>query len=215
MEKKIVISRYNEDVSWVKHLDFKYTIYNKGEDDIPEPNIKLPNLGREAQTYLNFIISNYHTLDDSCGYFFLQGSPFDHLVVFENINDKHFRDFESFGGFSFNETTKGPVNYNFPSGLPILEFCNILFNNNPFPDGHVRFKLGAQFCVTGKVIRNRCIEFYKFINDRLLKKNPIEGHILERIWHVIFNVNIEDRFTNYHKKRNDCLQGANWQGTIE
>jgi len=215
MEKKIVISRYNEDVSWVKHLDFKYTIYNKGKDDIPEPNIKLPNLGREAQTYLNFIISNYHTLENSCVYCFLQGLPFDHRVTLEQINSKKPVDFCPLGQFVFNETTAGPVNFHFPSGLPILEMCDILFKTNPFPHGEIKFNLGAQFCVSGKVIRSRCIQFYRFVHDMILKRNPIEGHVLERIWHVIFNPSIEDRFTYYYKKRLKCLQGANWQGEME
>lgn len=215
MEKKIVISRYNEDVSWVKHLDFKYTIYNKGEGDIPEPSIKLPNLGREAQTYLNFIINNYHTLENSCGYCFLQGSPFEHGVSVEQINSKDSVGFVSLGHFVFNETTTGPVNIHFPSGLPILQLCEILFATNPFPGGKINFTLGAQFCVSGDIIKGRSLRFYKFLHDMTLKRNPIEGHIMERIWHIIFNPAIQDRFTNYHKKRNDCLQGANWQGKIE
>ena len=215
MEKNIIISRYNEDVSWVKHLDFKYTIYNKGKDDISEPSIRLPNLGREAQTYLSFIISNYHTLENSYGYCFLQGRPFDHKVTLDDINSRTSLDFMPLGKFVFTETIKGPVNYHFPSGLPISDFCDMLFKTNPFPSKEIRFTLGAQFCVSGMVIRSRCLQFYKFIHDMILKKNPIEGHILERIWHVIFNVNIEDRFTGYYKKRQKCLQGANWQGRIE
>lgn len=28
---KLIISRYNEDVSWIKEYDLNYIIYNKGE----------------------------------------------------------------------------------------------------------------------------------------------------------------------------------------
>ena len=68
---QIVVSRYNEDISWT----FKYypniIIYNKGEDHISD-SISLPNVGRESHTYLYHIVSNYHQLADRT--VFVQGS---------------------------------------------------------------------------------------------------------------------------------------------
>ena len=63
----IVISRYNEDISWVNQLDTeKYNIllYNKGEDNIDYPHINRPNIGREAETMVNYILENYDKLPE-------------------------------------------------------------------------------------------------------------------------------------------------------
>lgn len=79
---EIVVSRYNEDISWLNE-EFpteKVTIYNKGEDNITHQSnwniIQLPNIGRESHTYLYHIISNYNKLADRT--LFLQGNPYDH-----------------------------------------------------------------------------------------------------------------------------------------
>lgn len=88
MSVHVVISRYDEDISWVKYLNYPYTIYNKGNDDISLPCIKLKNLGRESGTYIYHIIENYNNLPESL--ILLQGNPFEHnssvLKLIENFN---------------------------------------------------------------------------------------------------------------------------------
>lgn len=98
----LVIARYKEDLGWLRDVPehINIIIYNK--DDTPPPQkfmtrigwstrgsqptpmnapsrckvINLPNIGREADTYLKHIIDNYHELADIT--VFCQGSPFDH-----------------------------------------------------------------------------------------------------------------------------------------
>lgn len=84
-KNEIVISRYNEDLSFLLNDDFKkyrdhfdITIYNKGPD-ITNQEIKdlckihqLPNVGRECHTFLYHIIENYDNLSDLT--IFLPGS---------------------------------------------------------------------------------------------------------------------------------------------
>jgi hypothetical protein len=81
----IVIARCNEDLLWLNeepYNQFKYIVYNKGKDDI-NPIInhqyvkKVPNLGREAGTYCNFILDNYDNLPNYM--IFTQGNPTDHI----------------------------------------------------------------------------------------------------------------------------------------
>ncbi len=85
----MVVSRYNENLDWLKDLPWNYVIYNKGEDNLPEwikNIIKLPNIGREAHTYLTYIIDNYENLPDYS--LFVQGNPFDHATeIMKKIND--------------------------------------------------------------------------------------------------------------------------------
>jgi hypothetical protein len=87
----IVVARYNEDTKWLEEFnDFNIHLYNKGEDELVN-SIKLPNVGREAHTYLTHIVNNYDNLDDVI--IFTQGNP-DHA---SDINE--FRSLENFSGY--------------------------------------------------------------------------------------------------------------------
>jgi hypothetical protein len=88
-EHIVVVARHNEDLKWLKSLDLNFAVYNKGRGDTLIKYPSLPNIGKEAHTYLHFIISNYDNLPDRVT--FLQGNPFDHckdIILFLNkIND--------------------------------------------------------------------------------------------------------------------------------
>ena len=77
-----IIARYNEDINWVKDLEIPYLIVNKGapitDPDLTPYIIEMENSvnGREAHTYLWYIIEHYESLPDKL--IFLQGHPFDH-----------------------------------------------------------------------------------------------------------------------------------------
>ena len=79
---EMVIARYNEDLGWLKDVpkNIKITIYNKGEDDISYPYIRLPNIGRESHTYLYHIINNYDNLAERT--IFCQGDSIFHSPDF-------------------------------------------------------------------------------------------------------------------------------------
>ena len=74
---KIIVARYNEDLSWMKESPFnkfRYIVYNKGiNDDFEKCNvdkiIQLPNVGRCDHTYLYYIIENYNKLSDIAVFF--------------------------------------------------------------------------------------------------------------------------------------------------
>ena len=74
----IVVSKYGEDIDWVKKINHKVTIYDKSNNPV-EGSIKLKNVGREGETFLYHIVNNYNNLDDVT--VFLQGNPFEHLQV--------------------------------------------------------------------------------------------------------------------------------------
>lgn len=60
---QIVVSRYNEDISWTYKYQPNVIIYNKGKDHI-SGSIRIPNVGRESHTYLYHIIQNYDSLPE-------------------------------------------------------------------------------------------------------------------------------------------------------
>ena len=91
---ELVIARYDEDISWSNNYKDFRTIYNKGNDDISMPYIKLENKGHLADTILRHIIENYDNLADVT--FFTHGSfnyRNDQLIKEEGKCHKYFKDF--------------------------------------------------------------------------------------------------------------------------
>ena len=77
MKTKYIVARYNESIDWLNFAMDKRVIFNKGEKlNIPN-EILVPNVGRESETYLRYIIENYDNLPDIC--VFLQGRISDHI----------------------------------------------------------------------------------------------------------------------------------------
>jgi len=77
MKTKYIVARYNESIDWLNFAMDKSVIFNKGEKlNIPN-EILVPNVGRESETYLRYIIENYDNLPDIC--VFLQGRISDHI----------------------------------------------------------------------------------------------------------------------------------------
>lgn len=86
----IVVARYKENLDWIIENDLhsRCLVYNKGNDDLsPRLNcIKRPNFpsyGREGETYLYHILTNYDNLPDYT--IFTQGNPFEHSTHFCEI----------------------------------------------------------------------------------------------------------------------------------
>ena len=81
----LVVARYLENIDWLKPYASQCFVVNKGylQETSPDsllsfPNvIKHENIGRESQTYLFFIIKNYHCLPDIV--IFTQGKIHDHF----------------------------------------------------------------------------------------------------------------------------------------
>mgnify|MGYP001498681357 CR=1 FL=1 len=122
INKKLIVARYNEDISWTKQVDFAdVIIYNKGADEIPGA-ILLPNVGRESGTYLRFIIDNYDSLEKDSLYIFLQGNPFEHWIKFNDLKNC---DRPQYLGRRFVEKSGGVPNQYFPIGFPGKQFCDI------------------------------------------------------------------------------------------
>lgn len=82
----LIIARYNENIDWVSKLDFQFNkifVYNKGKKLNLPFVYDIPNVGRESDSYLTYIIDNYERIPDIV--VFLQGNPFDHTPELFNI----------------------------------------------------------------------------------------------------------------------------------
>lgn len=80
----IVVARFREDLAWLRGLDLPCVVYNKGPgldpSELPSGTeiVALPNLGREAHTYLTHILAHHGRLPRHTA--FVQGNPFTHLA---------------------------------------------------------------------------------------------------------------------------------------
>jgi len=88
MKSTLIVARYEENVTWVQDSPTDSTfIVQKGEH--------IDNFGREASSYLWYIIENYDSLEGN--YFFSQGNPMDHWPNWEEDLKTEEGDFAWFG----------------------------------------------------------------------------------------------------------------------
>jgi len=201
----IVIARYNESLDW---LDTCLTpqqrrsvwIYNKGPDSVsvdgvPDSQIKtLPNVGREAHTYLTHVIENYESLPKHI--YFLQADPFPHLEIEETFDMVQLW-FERWTyqvinkGFSQNINWDVHANDFHESGA---EHCDLTFGewlekNTGKKFGYpLMWYIGACFGCSRNQVKYRTREYYECLRSQLMTIKPEVAYYLERAWFYVFQL---------------------------
>jgi hypothetical protein len=185
---------------------FSKTIYNKGPPLKEFKSIQIPNVGREAQTFIYHIIQNYHNLDDVT--IFLPGSCMDiskinktneTLTLALNTKDSVFVGIEypnvvkKFGKITKTEWLG--TNAENIAFLPTAKVYPAEYRPySKWYDHYIGKKVvtklvawTAIFAVSRDHILQRPREFYIAINECLNKhSNPEEGHYMEMTWTSIF-----------------------------
>jgi hypothetical protein len=203
----VLIARFNEDIRWVRWLDTtrinKVIIVNKGANDVrmhhtftPDKIMYLPgapNVGREGQTFYQFIVDNYDNLPDHI--VLLQGNPFDHAPhVVDKINKFLHEDVRSRPEFMFVSEELIQVDLDgeghfTPMPLPMRAVWEHIFQE---PSPEVRrwvFGAGAQMIVSKRTVLRRPRAVYERIVQILQRDaDPIEGYVIERLHPVIFGI---------------------------
>jgi hypothetical protein len=180
MEMTIVIAKYKESIDWSKNLNKPYIIFNKNPDDNHLFENNLPNMGRETDTFFNYIIGNYESLPDYVC--FLQGDPFDHCPnALDLINN-----------FSFNVPVLplGSVYFrdggDLDSTLKWAEFCKIEVKSSP------KFISGMQCVVSKDLIKKRSKDSYENLHKNVCKELNVSaytGYLFEYLWPTILGFN--------------------------
>jgi len=218
----IVVSRFNEDLSWTLEFpfnQFNYIVYNKGINDGFEKTkvskvITLPNVGRCDQTYLHHIVSNYNHLSDIV--VFLPGSiNMEHkkkiaiklLVNILKTNKASFIGgethsiFQLFHNFSQEEyccTDKLNKELNNETSL-------FLCPQRPFGNWFLQhgFKDVNHYCYYGifsvdkrDIYQHPITRYTQLLEELSLHSNPEVGHYTERSWASIFG---PFKYTMYEK----------------
>jgi hypothetical protein len=207
----LVISRYNEDVSWIDEVvneNIEIFVYNKGGDinQIFPDNVNIINLdntGRESHTYLHHIIEKYEFLPERI--IFSQGHPHDH--VSDNFKSSFLNFLSDNSGFKYFSKSilemkilpdgveeSGDLNGTFWRNKHLHSSCCVSVPSNLFPDINSKkwiFGTGAIFGADRNRVEKNSIEFYlkcmKILNESSDPVNPPEGHAFERSWYLIFN----------------------------
>tara|TARA_B100000965_G_C19514204_1_gene723361 strand:+ start:384 stop:1109 length:726 start_codon:yes stop_codon:yes gene_type:complete len=209
MTKSLIISRYNEDISWLEEfVDFKIIIYNKGEklSNNNFSNIfEIPNVGRESHTWVYHIIKNYETLDDIN--IFLQGRIDDlDCMAYKNPNE-YIKRINKYGFVASRYGMLGPNHWDWNVGIENNPKYKKAWDKNEISKSKIGFKAfskklfpsipilvstsyGGCFAVKKESIKKYDLKFYKKLLESFNKsKNPIEGHYMERLWCYMFTKN--------------------------
>jgi Protein of unknown function (DUF3431) len=206
----LVIARHEEDLRWMRRVpkEIRITVYNKGNtpalpEGFPERSAltvsSLPNVGREAHTYLTHLVTRYKDLP--CATVFCQGHPFDHAPDFHDrllalvSGEEEFGRFRWYGFLDESDDPKGrrlfvPWSKN-PERLELQtgRLYRELFGEES-PEWFY-FRGGAQFAVTKETIHSRPREFYQRALDLCLSIR-LAAHSYERIWDRIFGPPVID-----------------------
>lgn len=207
MRREIVITRFNEDLSWTE--EYKYlcpiVVYNRGEE-MDKPTIPVENLGGNQRDICKYIVDNYDDLPSVVT--FLQGNPFDHCKkeIFDKlIYRETFTSFDYYGnipnsGWERRTEEGGYIEVNNSWYIQshnqfknqtcryssFDEFMNTYFHYEHLE--WIRFAPGSQYTVTQSSIYFYPKEMWERLYNELNSFSPTEGHILERaFWHIFNN----------------------------
>ena len=201
---ELVVARHEEDLRWLRRVppSFRISVYNKGiSEALPESLhgregvsvLSLPNVGREAHSYLTHLIARYDSL--AAVTIFCQGRPFDHapdlhdrLVALAARKETP----TPFLWYGFLEDTddpkgqrlfvpwsKNPERTELATGTLYEELFGDISPDLFF------FRGGAQFAVSREGVRNRSWAFYERALEACLA-DPLTPHSLERFWDRFF-----------------------------
>jgi len=190
-DTQIITTRYDEGLSWIKpYLDYS-VIYNKGDDNLTYPYIRLKNIGLEHHSWVYHIVNNYDNLPDYL--IFLQGSPHYHFIG----NVERFLD-----RFLDSEKRKSILDqFEDPEYIPLTDWYTTesidctevsetyleLFGNPPLFKTF-EYATCGQFCISSKRIRHYSKNFYEKYLSIFERKNNLDyAYTAERMWSLFYS----------------------------
>ena len=187
--KEIVVSRYNEDLYWVKEVntDIKVYIYNKSDISHEYEYKQIPNIGREGETYLRHIVENYNNLSENI--IFCQGCPFHHSKNFiEIVNNSESASYIS-------DWVPKVFSYSSQDMIDRASYILNRFNLNELSHNST-FSAGAQYLIKRSMILSNSKEFWMDLYDYYItyldNNDSSNPWIYERIWPIIFGLSNSD-----------------------
>jgi hypothetical protein len=166
----IVVARYNEDTTWTNEHQ-NVVLYDKSDRPVPG-GVPLRNVGREADTYLRYIVDNWDNLPEYVA--FLQGWPFDHMLG-DHVEHGLVRPSKA-SPFLARRTNEPIDKY---KELYFREYYQLLFGQE-YTEPTISCAYGAQWVVPRECITHRPVQFYKRLITMLEWNEDFSGGCLYR-----------------------------------
>lgn len=188
LKSELVVSHYNEDLSWLNGISSKFdkiTIYHKGNNG--EFANVLPNIGREAHTYLWHIVN---VKEPAINTVFTQGNPLDHINDVNSLHTFTESPFEWIGDYCYMSNKFGEPWCN-KWKFPCEEVATV---------ANIQLPTWWSFCPYANFkLTNKCLIRFKPLANTLLKNlvwPTTTGHLeteyeyrtpwaLERLWEFL------------------------------
>lgn len=217
MKKLLLVSKFQEDVSWLSGVKIPFLVVDKSSSPI-SGSINRPNVGREAETLSWFIIENYNNLPDLL--IFVQGNPtsdgyFSYEECVEKINTVSSLELK---GFLTRRDEVIDIENFWIKKLPLL-YKKIFKKYKK----RIKFSLGAQFIIPKKNILSKPLSFYQEIHKQILKFKSqlnaerldltcgIDPWSMEGLWYEIFDEDNEVNTNFSSLLNNDFKLGLFYQ----
>jgi hypothetical protein len=192
----VVIARYNEDLAWAAGLASaadvrRVVVYNKGGDLDPPAGaevVRLPNVGREAHTFLFHIAARYRDPDPPAALVLLQGDPFPHGVAHADLRDPGPPPPGGLRGFGSPPVLVADGHGMPHHHLPVARTFELLFPGEPVPD-RFAFVPGAQHVVAWDRVAARPLAFWERAY-RAAAADPEFPWTFERLWAPAFSAQL-------------------------
>lgn len=194
---EIVVARYNERVDWLQCFDpSMLRLYNKGGVLNSIPNFTLPNVGREAHTYLHHIVAHYDNLSEYV--MFTQASltnnegcltnPFEFITELIQSSIYNMGVSRNYLRYDHIYPTKYDMRESKATQRSAMMFGEWFENfvKQPFEKNPKWFK-GAVMCLSRSLIHSREKSYYEELLETVSAHvNLEEAYYLERSWYYIF-----------------------------
>jgi hypothetical protein len=216
-ELVIVTAHYKEDLNWLKNSYYPVVLCDKSGADAspfdPDPKCSIPfNKGREASSYLKFIIEYYDELPKYVAFIHGHEDAFHHKLpwgILEALDKAKKNDYNFISLNNILQITCSDYNnISFHSPIP----GNIVRSNVEFHTRienawdeyfkpilgydcpkNIRHQCCAQFVVSRQaILRNSKSSYeklYKFMTDGTEHDGHQNGFVMEYVWHMIFGEN--------------------------
>ena len=210
---EIVVAHYCEDMERLKPYAKNAIVYHKWNEDKPrfpvKKRVKLENVWREWETYLQHIIQNYDNLADIT--IFLQWWMKDQLegkVAYKNL-ESYISEANKYGfsnrrmSFLIRKTPQIKFKKKFKEWYNNWSIRHSKHSFSSFYEEIFGEKqplilpcfFCANFAATRKTITNNPKKLYENIHNYFIDcSNPEEWHYLERLWFRIFNKKLKFHF---------------------
>lgn len=173
----VIVHHYNEDLTWLKNINYPYTIYSRTQKNQENVNFLDHDKGVEAFAYLKFIIDNYDNLPENMIFVHAHRISWHQDDYIDNIINKldlseDFLNFNNCNIIPFEKNEPETVEEHYYHRLNCRsqfrrsyklwfeDIWNELFHNEIILPEKIECKAAAQFLVNKKNVLKRSKAFY-------------------------------------------------------